>query len=64
MGTADRGLRILVALIVALLFLFDVLQGTLGYVLLTFAIVFVVTSLLGFCPLYSIFGLRTCKKNH
>ena len=62
MGTVDRVARILIAVVVAILFFTKVITGTLGIVLLIFAGVFVLTSLVSFCPLYVPFGLRTCKK--
>lgn len=61
MGSADRIIRVIIAAIVALLFFTNVLTGILGIVLLALAVVFVLTSLAGFCPLYIIFGINTCK---
>lgn len=62
MGTADKGIRIIIALAIALLYYFDKISGTLGIVLMVVAIVFLLTSLLSFCPLYPILGINTCKK--
>lgn len=61
MGTADKAIRIVVALIVAVLFFTGVIEGALGIVLLVFAGVFVFTSAISFCPLYAPFGIKTCK---
>ncbi|MCC5934797.1 MAG: DUF2892 domain-containing protein [Candidatus Cyclonatronum sp.] len=61
MGTADKAIRIVVALVVAALFFTGVIEGTLGIVLLVFAGVFVATSVISFCPLYAPFGIKTCK---
>ncbi|MBK9452466.1 MAG: DUF2892 domain-containing protein [Bacteroidetes bacterium] len=60
MGNIDRGVRILIALVVTVLFVTNVISGVLAYVLLGLSGVFVLTSLLGFCPLYTIFGFSTC----
>jgi hypothetical protein len=60
MGTADRVIRVIIAAIIATLYFTHILTGTLAIVLLVLAGVFVLTSLVGFCPLYAIFGLRTC----
>ena len=60
MGTADRLIRIVLAAVVAALYLTNVVTGTLGIVLLALAGVFVLTSLISFCPLYSLVGLNTC----
>jgi len=62
MGTIDKSVRILVAAVVVLLFFTNVITGTLAYVLLALAVVFVMTSFLSFCPLYLPFGLSTRKK--
>ena len=60
MGTADKVIRILIAALIAVLFFTDVISGTLGIVLLILAGIFVLTSLISFCPLYTIFGWKTC----
>ena len=60
MGIADRIIRIIIAAVIAVLFFTDVVSGTLGIVLLVLAAVFVLTSIVSFCPLYAPFGLRTC----
>lgn len=62
MGLADKIIRILIAVIVVILYLTNVISGTLGIVLLVLSGIFILTSLLGFCPLYLPFGLSTLKK--
>lgn len=62
MGTADRAIRVIIALIVAGLYAAGTITGTLAIVLLVFAVVFLLTSFVSFCPLYTIFGLSTKKK--
>jgi hypothetical protein len=62
MGTVDKVIRILVAVIILVLYFTHVVSGTLAVILLILAGVFIVTSLLGFCPLYLPFGLSTRKK--
>jgi len=61
MGTADKVIRILVAIVIAALFFTNIITGTLGIVLLVLAAVFLLTSFVGFCPLYLPFGIRTNK---
>ncbi len=61
MGGSDRIIRIIVALLVVGLYYFKVIDGTLAYVLLAVAAVFLLTSFISFCPLYTLFGLSTCK---
>ena len=62
MGGADRILRALIAVAIAVLYFTNVITGTLGIVLLVVGAVFLLTSIVGFCPLYAIFGVRTCPK--
>ncbi len=62
MGGVDRIIRILIAATIAVLFFTDVISGTLGIVLLVLAGIFLLTSLVSFCPLYLPFGLSTCRK--
>jgi hypothetical protein len=61
MGNADRIIRLLLAVVVAVLYFTNVITGTLGIVLLVVAGVFVLTSLISFCPLYTLIGLNTCS---
>jgi len=60
MGSTDRVIRLIIAAIVGVLFYTGTISGTLGIVLLVLAGVFVLTSFVGFCPLYAPFGLKTC----
>jgi hypothetical protein len=61
-GTIDKVIRILVAVVVVVLFLTHVISGVLAIVLLALSAVFVVTSLLSFCPIWMALGLSTRKK--
>ncbi len=61
MGGADRTIRIILALGVGALYYFNVVTGALAYVLLALAAIFVLTSFIGLCPLYTLFGINTCK---
>lgn len=61
MGGTDRIIRLVVAAVVGYLFYNGTIEGTLGYVLLAVAAVFVLTSFISFCPLYALVGLNTCK---
>ncbi len=60
MGNADKIIRFVLAAIIAVLYFTGTVTGTLNIVLLIVAGVFVVTSLVNFCPLYTLFGLKTC----
>jgi hypothetical protein len=61
MGSIDRIIRVLLAVIVAVLYFLGVVSGTLGIVLMVAAAVFALTSLISFCPLYPILGINTCE---
>ena len=62
MGTADKVIRILVAVLIAALYFMGIITGTLAIVLMVLAVVFVATIFLSFCPLYLPFGISTKKK--
>lgn len=61
MGTSDRAIRVLIAAVVAILYFSGTISGILGIVFLILAGIFVLTSLISFCPLYAPFGINTCK---
>ncbi len=61
MSKLDKGVRVLFAAVIALLYYFNIIEGTLAYVLMAVAIILLITSLINFCPLYKIFGISTCK---
>ena len=62
MGALDKSLRVLAAIFIALLYYLDILTGTVAYVLMAIAIVFLITSFVNFCPLYALLGVNTCKR--
>jgi len=62
MGSADKIIRIILAIVFAVLFFTGTVSGILGYVLLALGGVFLLTSLVNFCPLYLPFRINTCKK--
>lgn len=62
MGSMDRIIRLVLAALFVILFATNVVSGTIGYILLVFAGVFALTSLISFCPLYPIFGINTCPR--
>ncbi len=62
MGSTDRIIRIVIAILIAILYFMNTISGTLALVLGAFAVIFVLTSSISFCPLYSLFGFSTRKK--
>lgn len=64
MGTIDRVMRIIAAVVIAALYFTNVIEGTLAIVLMVIAAVFVLTSFVSFCPLYVPLGISTKKKEN
>ncbi len=62
MGTIDKVIRILIALVLIGLYFAGVISGTIGIVLLVLSGVFIFTSFISFCPLYWPFGINTGAK--
>ncbi len=67
MGSIDRGIRIAIAITVGILYYADIISGTLAIVLGIFSIIFLLTSFIGYCPLYKPLGIKTtcgsCEKD-
>ncbi|MFL1011374.1 YgaP family membrane protein [Flavisericum labens] len=61
MGSLDKGIRVIAAIAIALLYYFNVISGTMAYILMALAIIFLITSFVSFCPLYAPLGINTCK---
>ena len=61
-GSLDRIIRTLIALAIVILYLTNIITGTLGIILLVIAGLLALTSLFSFCPLYTLFGMSTCSK--
>lgn len=62
MGTLDRVIRLLIAVLIAVLYLTHVISGVAAVVLGIVAGGFVITSLVGFCPLYVPLKMSTRKQ--
>jgi hypothetical protein len=62
MGSADKVIRILIALLIGVFYYTGIISGTTALILGIFAVIFVITSLISFCPLYLPLGISTCKK--
>lgn len=61
MGSTDKLIRLSIAAIIAFLYYNGTISGTLGIILGLIAIVFALTSLVNFCPLYTLIGVNTCS---
>ena len=61
MGTADRVIRIILAVVFVVLYFMNIVTGTFGIILLILGVVLLLTSIVSFCPLYAPLGISTCK---
>ena len=62
MGSSDKIIRMALVALIAVLYLTNIISGTLAVVLEVFAVAFLITTAISFCPLYSVFGVSTRKK--
>lgn len=64
MGSIDRVIRILIAVVIVVLFFSYEITGITAIILGALAVVMMITGLIGFCPLYSMLRIKTVKKVH
>jgi len=62
LGSLDRVIRIILAVLVAILYFTDQISGIAAIILGIFAVIFLLTSFVSFCPLYAPFKFSTIKK--
>lgn len=62
MGSFDRTLRVIIAIALAILILLGEIKGFVAVILGIVAIIFVLTGLIGFCPIYYLFKINIAKK--
>jgi hypothetical protein len=62
MSTIDRVIRTLIAIVIIVLYFAHVISGTWAIVLLVIAAIFILTSIISFCPLYWLIGISSAKK--
>lgn len=61
MGSTDRFIRIFIAVALLTTFYTDTVTDVLGYIMLAVAAILILTTFVSFCPLYTLFGVNTCK---
>jgi hypothetical protein len=61
-GSLDKVIRIILAIVFAMLYITKMVEGTLGIILLVVGGVLLLTSIINFCPLYAILGWSSGKK--
>ena len=62
MGSADKAIRIVLAIVFAGLYITKLVEGTVGLALIVLGGVFLLTSVISFCPLYTLLGMNTSEK--
>lgn len=62
MGNTDRIIRVILAIVFSALYFTQTVTGTFGLVLVVLGAVFLATSFISFCPLYTLVGINTCPK--
>lgn len=62
MGSADRVIRLVIAVVLVGLYFSGNITGTIGIIGLVVAAVFALTSVVSFCPLYTLIGFSTCPR--
>ena len=63
MGTLDRIIRTMLAIVVILLYLFGLISGITAIILIIFSVIFLLTSIISFCPLYVLLKISTLRKS-
>ena len=64
MGTADRLIRVVLAILFGYLYFSGIVGGVLGIILLVVGIVFILTSVVSWCPIYALFNISSLKKGN
>lgn len=62
MGNTDRIIRVVLAIVFSVLYFTGIVTGTFGLVLVVLGAIFLATSFISFCPLYTLVGMNTCEK--
>lgn len=61
-GKNDKLIRMIAGFLLAVLFMFNIISGVLGWIALVVAVILIGTSFMNFCPAYLPLGINTCKK--
>jgi len=60
-STADRLIRLVLAVVLGVLYFTHTVTGTAGIILLIVGVILLLTALVNFCPIYRILGISTCR---
>jgi hypothetical protein len=58
----DRTIRFIFFIVSIALFVMDIIAGWPAYLLITLGTIFMVTSLMSFCPIYKVLGISSLKR--
>ena len=61
MSNIDRLIRAILAVLLVYLFIGEIVTGTFGIILVVLGVILLITSVIGFCPLYALFKISTFK---
>lgn len=61
LGNTDKVIRYILAIVALLITFLGGISGLFQGILIAIAVILIGTSLISFCPLYTIFGIKTCK---
>ncbi|PCI86103.1 MAG: hypothetical protein COB24_10995 [Hyphomicrobiales bacterium] len=62
LGSPDKMIRFVIAIVAAIAaYMYMATLGVWFWVLIVVAVIMAGTALLNFCPIYAIFGIKTCK---
>ncbi|MBU0697516.1 MAG: DUF2892 domain-containing protein [Bacteroidetes bacterium] len=59
MGIADRLIRTVIALSILVLYFMGIISGVVAIIGIVLSVIFLVTSMMSFCPLYKLFNFST-----
>ena len=61
MSLGDRIIRIVISAVLAILYFTGTVTGFLGFLAIAVAAIFTLTALVTWCPIYAVFGWKTCR---
>ena len=61
-GTFDKIIRIIAAVIISMIYITGTVAGPLGFILLTVGGILLITAVIDFCPLYKLLKFKGTKK--
>ena len=63
-GTIDRVIRVILAVLIIYAFNQEMIEGTIGIALIFLSVVLILTSIFSYCPIYALFKMSTRKQDY